>query len=65
MKRKRIKLEVFVNLDLIPGAMHTKDSARDIVDTMLKQSLGHYSPAVKTTNYEVVYNPTYQEPSDD
>lgn len=42
-----ITLTVEVRLDPIPGAMHTEQSARDIVQNILDHSIGHYNPIVK------------------
>jgi hypothetical protein len=52
MKRTRIKLEVYVDLDPVPGTFHSKESARNVIDNMLKHSIPHYNPMVSTTNYE-------------
>lgn len=46
MKGERIKLVVYVDLDPIPGAFHTKESAREIVEGTLKQRIEHYNPQV-------------------
>jgi hypothetical protein len=48
----RIKLEVYVDLDPIPGTFHSKESARNVVARILKQQIGHYNPMVSTTNYQ-------------
>ena len=57
MKRRRIKLEVWVDLDNVPGTFHTKDSARNVVANLLNQSIDHYNPMVSTTNEEHHYDP--------
>lgn len=57
MNRKRIKLEVYVNLDMVPGTFHTKESAQEVVARMLSQSIPHYNPKVFTTRYETSYDP--------
>jgi hypothetical protein len=44
--RKRIMLEVYVDLDPIPGAMHTEASARAIIQTLLDSGMSHYNPRV-------------------
>jgi hypothetical protein len=46
----RIKLEVYVDLDPIPGEFHSKESARNVVDNILRQNIGHYNPMVSTTS---------------
>lgn len=52
MQRDRIKLEVYVDLDPVPGTFHSKESARNVVDRILKESIPHYNPTVSTTNQE-------------
>lgn len=47
--RKRIKLEVLVDLDNFPGAFHTPESAQEAVQAILLQSIGHYDPIVFNT----------------
>lgn len=37
-------LTVTINLDAIPGAMHTPKSAEKIIDDILKQALPNYFP---------------------
>lgn len=46
MERKRIQLIVSVDLDPIPGSMHTKESARNIVAFALRNAVGSYNPIV-------------------
>ena len=46
MKRDT-ELIVTVTLDPIPGAFHTAESAREIVQWILKERIGHYSPRVE------------------
>lgn len=46
MKRKRITLEVDLDLDPMFGAMYTPESARDQVEAVLIQVFPHYNPAV-------------------
>lgn len=55
MGKKRIKLEVYLDLDQTPGKFHSKESARNVVDHILKQSIPEYNPAVSTTNYSEEY----------
>ena len=42
----RRKLEVWVDLDPMPGAFHSVDSARNIIGGILNESIGHYNPMV-------------------
>jgi hypothetical protein len=46
LEDNRITLEVSVRLDPVPGAFHTKESAKNIVAHMLKERIGHYDPKV-------------------
>lgn len=46
MDLKRIKLTVEINLDALPGAMHTAESAEEILQQILWYRLGHYNPVV-------------------
>lgn len=53
--RQRVKLEVYVDLDPIPGAFHSKESARNFVDGILKANIPHYNPMVSTTGDQYTY----------
>jgi len=44
--RERIMLQVMVDLDPVPGAMHTPDGARAIVEAILMSRIPHYTPVV-------------------
>lgn len=44
--RDKIKLEVWVNLDPVPGLFHTKESARQVVSDILRDQIPHYNPSV-------------------
>lgn len=44
--RKRILIEVAIDLDPVPGAFHTEESARQVVEALLLQLLPHYKPEV-------------------
>lgn len=46
MEREKIKLLVEIELDPIPGAMHTPESAVMIIDRILFNLLGPYKPRV-------------------
>jgi hypothetical protein len=50
MERKRIKLEVYMDLDPVPGTFHTKESARNQIAAILNQSIPWYNPIVSTTS---------------
>lgn len=52
----RIKLEVWVNLDPIPGTFHSKESAANIISALLNSSIPHYKPTVSTTNEQNHYS---------
>lgn len=45
MKRKRITIEIDVDLDPVPGTFHTPESARDTVERILVERIPHYNPA--------------------
>ncbi len=45
MDRKRVKLIVEVDLDPVPGAFHTKESAVFYVQSILMRSIPHYDPS--------------------
>lgn len=47
--RKRIELNITLDLDPVPGAFHTGQSALDIVTEILESRLGHYHPEVAFT----------------
>lgn len=44
--KRTVTFEVTVDLDMVPGAFHTKEDARDRVEAMLKNNIGHYNPTV-------------------
>lgn len=52
MQRKRIKLEVYIDLDPVPGTFHSKESARNQVAAILNEAIPHYLPMVSTTSEE-------------
>ena len=47
MSTERVALLVYVSLDPMPGAFHTKESARNVVHGVLDERLGHYNPNVE------------------
>lgn len=44
----RVMIEIAVDLDPIPGAFHTEESARQHVESILLSSIPHYNPVVLT-----------------
>lgn len=44
--RKRVALIVHVDLDPVPGTMHTHESAQEVVKNLLINSIPHYWPEV-------------------
>lgn len=44
MDRDRVALIVWVDLDAVPGAFHTHESAQANVQAILERSIPHYSP---------------------
>lgn len=43
---ERITLKVDVDLDAVPGAFHTPESAEKIIQQILDNAIGHYRPLV-------------------
>lgn len=54
MERTRIKLAVYIDLDPVPGAMHTAENAASVIQSMLNTAVGHYNPAVQLVSPEMV-----------
>lgn len=46
MPHKKVALIVYIDLDPIPGVMHTEDSAREVVSAHLTNAMNHYNPRV-------------------
>lgn len=46
MERERIKIEILIDLDPVPGIFHTEESARQTVNALLLERVGHYNPIV-------------------
>lgn len=44
--RRTVTFMVTVELDDMPGAMHTEESAQTIVTHVLNQQMSHYNPTV-------------------
>lgn len=55
---RRVTLSVHIDLDEIPGSMHTPESAQEIVTQILRDRMDHYNPVVTlgrlTENGELV-----------
>jgi len=47
LRRDKVVLEVTVDLDAMPGAMHFGEYTADYVQRMLQEFIPHYNPAVK------------------
>lgn len=47
---ERITLKVGVNLDAVPGAFHTPESAEEFIQQILDNAIGHYKPRVYLEN---------------
>lgn len=43
---RKARVLVVINLDDMPGTMHTAESAREVVQNVLYQRMSHYKPAV-------------------
>ena len=56
MARERVALIVYVDLDPVPGVMHTADSAQQVISAYLINNINHYNPQV------LVAPPTMQKP---
>ena len=46
MSRKKVAFIVYVELDEMPGTMHTKQSAQDVIRNVLYQRMPSYKPTV-------------------
>lgn len=53
MERNRVRLLVEVDLDPMPGAMHTKQSAEESIFSVLYRSFPHYNPTVSLAPQEL------------
>lgn len=52
MKKTRIKLAVYVDLDPVPGAFHSAESARNAVAHQLMDAIPHYNPMVSIESWD-------------
>ena len=50
---KRAAFVVYVDLDSIPGTMHTKESAQNVVRGILMDRIPHYHPIVSLAPEEL------------
>lgn len=54
MERTRVKMAVYIDLDPVPGTMHTPESAASVLQNMLNTAVGHYNPHVQIISPEMV-----------
>ena len=52
MKRTRVKLAVYVDLDPLPGGFHTAESAQHNIRALLDHQILHYKPTVSIESYD-------------
>ena len=48
MQRDRVAFIVYVDLDPVPGQMHSKESAQNIIRGILQERLGSYDPVISS-----------------
>lgn len=60
MPRTRIKLAVLVDLDPVPGAMHTAESAQHFTQLAVSRAMESYNPSVSIESHNVE---VYSSPS--
>lgn len=46
MERTRKAFVVYVDLDPLPGPMHSQESAQNIIRNVLSQQMPHYNPTI-------------------
>lgn len=61
VRRVRKAFMVYVDLDPIPGMMHTKESAQSIIRTILYDRLGHYNPVISLAPNNLQPEPSENE----
>lgn len=61
LKRERIKLVVFVDLDPIPGAFYDKQNARKHVEAILRNCINHYNPKAFVLEYPELIEPSPED----
>lgn len=49
MKKTRVQLEVWVDLDPVPGSFDTSRDAAKKIEEILQTSIPHYAPLVNAT----------------
>jgi hypothetical protein len=45
--KKKVVLEVTIDLDAMPGAMHNGEYTQEYIQSLLNDMIGHYNPVVK------------------
>lgn len=50
---ERAAFVVYVDLDRVPGTMHSKDSARKVIGGILMNHIPHYHPMVSVAPAEL------------
>lgn len=56
MKRTRIKLAIYVDLDPTPGIFHSAESAAAQIRNDLMRMIPHYNPLVSIESYDTSEN---------
>jgi hypothetical protein len=64
MERRTATLSVTVNLDMLPGTMHTPESAEEIITAVLNEMIGRYRPVVSLQPTTSCGHPFYQKTKD-
>lgn len=44
--RTRVAVTIIIDLDPVPGAFHTPESARQLIEGMILNAAPHYNPVV-------------------
>jgi len=61
-QRERITLEVEIDLDPMPGNMHTPESAERAIYGLLHMRAGHYNPEVRVARREPQEDLSFLDP---
>lgn len=61
MRKRRVTLRVFMNLAPEPGDFHTEESARKLVQEVLRKNFPHNAPNVKVLG--VIEDQSSREPT--
>lgn len=51
--KKRVSFVVDVDLDPVPGTMHTPESAQAVIRNVLYQRMSHYNPVVSLASEDL------------